>query len=68
MTKIMLESWENMKVMYDSKQNVYVVQLEELEDITIIHTDDVAEAKKNFINSMSELFNKAVNEKLKAEF
>lgn len=64
----MLESWESMKVLYDSKQGTYCVWLEELEEMTIINTDDIVEAKRIFINRMSELFNQAVNDKMKSEF
>ena len=54
-----------MRVVYDDKQNIYVVELEDFEKTTLINTSDIAEAKEYFIENMTRLFNDAVNERLK---
>lgn len=53
-----------MNVVYDKKVNGYLVELESAEATTFINTDDVAEARKIFIERMTWLFNMSICEKL----
>lgn len=54
-----------MKIIYDTDQNVYCVKVEYPETITLINTEDIVEARTEFINRMTSMFNYAVCEKLK---
>ena len=54
-----------MKVIYDEKQEIYIVKLEDFENITMINTDDISKAKEYFIKNMTELFNHAIRDALK---
>lgn len=54
-----------MKVIYDDKENRYIVKLENYENITVLNTNDIVEAREYFIKHMEFLFNDAVSEQLK---
>lgn len=54
-----------MKVIFNNIENVYIVELEEFENKTILNTDDIVEAREYFIKHMTTLFNNAVKENLK---
>jgi hypothetical protein len=53
-----------MKVFFDNKRNLYVVEMIDNELVTYLNTDDVAEAREWFIDRMTWMFNSAVNDKL----
>lgn len=54
-----------MKVLYNHESKVYLVQLDNSESVTTIHTDDIVEARRYFVEAMTKLFNDSVNEQLK---
>ena len=54
-----------MKVIYDDKENRYIVNLENYENITVLNTNDIVEARERFVERMESLFNDAVREQLK---
>lgn len=54
-----------MKVIYDDREDRYVVKLEDYENITVLNTNDIVEAREYFIGHMTGLFNSAVCEQLK---
>lgn len=54
-----------MKIIYDNHQKMYCVVIETSETITWINTDDIVEARKDFVERMMWLFNDAVCEKFK---
>lgn len=54
-----------MKVIYDKQQDRYIVELEGYENITVLNTSDIVEAREIFIGHMTSLFNNAVNNQLK---
>lgn len=54
-----------MKVIYDSKEHIFIVINEEEEIETFINTDDIVEARKIYLDRMEWLFNDAVRERLK---
>ena len=56
-----------MKVIYDMDQHVYCVKVESPETITFINTEDIVEARTEFIKCMTKMFNHAICEKLKNE-
>lgn len=53
-----------MKIIYDDKQKMYLVVIESPETATWINTDDIVEAREEFIERMTWLFNNAVCEEL----
>ena len=57
-----------MKIIYDMNQHVYCVKVEYPETITIINTEDIVEARDEFIKSMTSMFNYAIREQLKDTF
>ena len=54
-----------MRIIYEFNQNVYGVQIEPSETVTILNTDDIVEAREEFISKMKWLFNEAIRQKLK---
>lgn len=54
-----------MKVIYDNKQEMYLVTIEPTETETWINTSDIVEVKKEFVDRMAWMFNNAIAEKLK---
>ena len=54
-----------MKIIYDNSQEIYFIAIEEPENITMIHTTDIVEAREEFVRCMIELFNDAICKKLK---
>ena len=54
-----------MKIIYETNQNVYGVRIEPSETVTILNTDDIVEAREEFISKMKWLFNEAIRKKLK---
>lgn len=54
-----------MKVIYDDKENRYIVNLENYENITVLNTNDIVEARERFVERMESLFNDAVRDQLK---
>ena len=54
-----------MKVIYESDKEMYGVEIEHPENLIWINTKDITEAKEQFVNSMTMLFNDAVCEALK---
>jgi hypothetical protein len=52
------------KIIYDNHQEIYLVKIEELETVTMIHTNDIVEAREEFVKCMTRLFNDAICEKL----
>ena len=54
-----------MRIIYDNIQQVYGVQMEPSETITIINTDDIVEARKEFVSRMTWMFNQAICKQLK---
>lgn len=53
-----------MKVFFDNKRNLYVVEMADNELVTYLNTDDITEAREWFIDRMAWMFNSAVNDKL----
>ena len=53
-----------MKVIYDMNQRVYCVEVEYPEIITIINTEDIVEAREEFIKNMTSLFNYTICKQL----
>lgn len=51
-----------MKIVYDDKQELYFVTLEEPEGVLCINTNDIVECKKYFLEDMESLFNRTVCE------
>ena len=49
-----------MKIVYDMDQNIYCVKVEYPETITLIHTEDIVEAREEFIRRMTSMFNYAI--------
>ena len=54
-----------MKIIYDGKECRYIANLEDYENITILNTDDIVEAREYFVEHMTSLFNNALCEQLK---
>lgn len=54
-----------MKVIYDEKEDRYIVNLENYENIIVLNTSDIVEAREYFIENMTFLFNEAIREQLK---
>ena len=54
-----------MKVIFDKDKEMYCVEIEHPENLLWINTSDITEAKENFVNCMTRLFNDAVCEALK---
>ena len=48
-----------------SKNKMYIIEIDETERITLINTDDIVEAREEFLKKMEWMFNQAVLEKLK---
>ena len=57
-----------MRIIYDNNQNVYGVQIEPSETVTILNTDDIVEARKEFIAKMTRLFNESICKKLEYDW
>lgn len=57
-----------MIVIYDNQTHMYRVVIESSEMSTWINTDDIVEARKEFIDRMTWMFNQAICERLKNEF
>lgn len=53
-----------MRIIYEKNQEVYGVEIEPSETVTIINTDDIVEARKEFIAKMTRLFNESICKKL----
>ena len=56
-----------MKITYDNEAKIYCVTIEPLETTTLIHTDDIVEARQEYISRMTWMFNEAICKKLKGE-
>ena len=54
-----------MKIIYDNHREIYLVTLENSENVTLINTSDIVEAREEFIKCMTRLFNDAVCKALK---
>ena len=54
-----------MKIIYDKHEESYLIELEYPETVTWINTKDIVEARKEFIERMTWLFNTTICEKLK---
>lgn len=54
-----------MKIIYDEKQHLYLVEPEYPETELWINTDDIATARDVFLEHMKNVFNDTVREKLK---
>jgi hypothetical protein len=54
-----------MKIIYDNKEDRYIINLEGYENITVVNTNDIVEAREYFLSNMESLFNNAVCEQLK---
>ena len=54
-----------MKIIYDDKENRYIVNLENYENIVVLNTNDIVEARERFVERMESLFNDAVRAQLK---
>ena len=54
-----------MKIIYDDHKETYIIALEHPETVTCVNTNDITEAKEEFIRCMTRLFNNAVCAKLK---
>lgn len=54
-----------MKVIYDMDKQMYCVKVEYPETVTYINTEDIVEAREEFIRSMTSVFNRAICEQLK---
>lgn len=57
-----------MIVIYDNQTHMYRVVIEPSEMSTWINTDDIVEARKEFVDRMTWMFNQAICERLKNEF
>lgn len=53
-----------MKIIYDNKQKMYGVVIDYSETTTWINTDDIATARKEFIERMTWMFNNAICKQL----
>lgn len=54
-----------MEIIYDKECKQYFVSLNDLEKTTFINTDDVVEAREEFLKRMTWMFNETIREKLK---
>jgi hypothetical protein len=54
-----------MKITYDNDSKMYFITFDPNETVTYINTDDIVEARDEFIEKMKWMFNQAVREKLK---
>ena len=54
-----------MKIIYNDKEGKYIVNLENYENIVMLNTVDIVEAREYFIEHMKWLFDEAVREQLK---
>jgi hypothetical protein len=54
-----------MKIVYGEREQAYFIQLSEAESVTVVNTSDIVEERKYFIDSMTRLFNDAINKRLK---
>lgn len=57
-----------MKIIYNDKEGKYIVNLENYENIVMLNTVDIVEAREYFIEHMKWLFDEAVREQLKNQF
>jgi hypothetical protein len=53
-----------MIIIYDKHQEVYHIQIEPSETVTIFNTSDIVEAREEFIKCMTRMFNDAICNKL----
>lgn len=56
-----------MKIIFDNKDDIYRIKIEDEETTILIKTDDIAEAKAEFVNRMTWLFDSSVRAKFKEE-
>lgn len=54
-----------MEIIYDEEIKQYLVSLDDSEKTTFINTDDVVEAREEFLKRMTWMFNDTIREKLK---
>ena len=57
-----------MKVIYCNTEKVYVMQFSPGESVTIINTEDIVEAREEFLKRMKWMFNNAVCETLNGAY
>ena len=50
-----------MKVIYDDKEDRYIVNLENYENIVVLNTNDIVKAREYFIDRMGHLFDEAMH-------
>ena len=56
-----------MKIIYDPQQEVYCINIEYPETVTIYNTTDIVELREMFIQYLTEWFNRAICEQLKSQ-
>jgi hypothetical protein len=56
-----------MKIIYDQERQVYVIKIADTETIIVLNTQDIAQARDEFISFMTRLFNDAICEQLKSQ-
>lgn len=54
-----------MKIIYEPHQELYLIALEPEEAITWVNTQDIVEAREEFIKHMTRLFNDTICKALK---
>lgn len=54
-----------MKIIYDEKREMYLIQISDEEAETWIDTNDIVEAREKFIEQMIWLFNQTICDSLK---
>ena len=54
-----------MKVIYDKKDDKYIVNLENYENIVVLNTNEIVKAREYFIDHMTWMFDQAIREQLK---
>lgn len=57
-----------MQIIYDPKQEIYYIGMAQPEMVTYIRANNTTEAREEFINRMTWLFDEAVNKHLKGSF
>ena len=53
-----------MKIIYCDREEAYVVQIEQSETVTILNTNDIVEAREEFLKRMKRLFNDTICKRL----
>ena len=56
-----------MKIIYDQEREVYIVKIADTESAMVLNTQDIAEARDEFVRFMTRLFNDAICEQLKGQ-